>query len=276
MCYNPRMENLPKPPGLPADVAHVKVALLIDADNVGDKHADDLMKKAAFYGNVIVRRAYGVMSNFQWKQEALHRYAITPVACPVYVSKKNTTDIMLAIDAMDLTRHQNINTVCIASNDSDFSPLAMKLREYGIAVYGFGNEKAQKSFIASCDGFNYLSTNSEESDADSEKPVSEKSDTESSKTVSEKPNTPPKKTTNKKLIKNLTDACTEYGDNDGWAYMGAIVNYLKRINPEFSPKNYGHAKFKKLIESLEGFEVDEIDGKTQPKMRIKETPKKKK
>ena len=263
------MENLPKPPGLPADAADAKVALLIDADNVSDKHADALMKKAAFYGNVIVRRAYGVMKNFPWKKEVLHRYAITPIARPAYVPGKNITDITLVIDAMDLAHRKIINVVCIASNDSDFSPLAMKLRENEILVYGFGDKRAPDSFKASCNAFNYLSIDSEKSDTDAEKHIPEESDV------------PPKKTTTKEdLIKNLMDACTEYGDNDGWMFMAAAGLYLKRIDPEFSPQNYGFEKFKKLIESMDEFEIDENLNTTghppNPKIRIKETPKKKK
>ncbi len=255
------MDETPKPPVFSATAAHAKVALLIDADNISGAHADDLFRKAASYGNVIVRRAYGVMKNFPWRKEILHRYAIQPVARPVYVSGKNITDITLVIDAMDLAHRKIVNAVCIASNDSDFSPLAMKLRENGIAVYGFGDARAPSSFKASCDDFNYLSPDSEESEPDSEKADSE--------TLNKKP----ENYSIKDLAKNLKDACVHYGDEDGWAFMASVGQYLKRIDPGFSPENYKHAKFKKLMESMDGFEVDENKNAagypSHPKIRIK-------
>ncbi len=255
------MDETPKPPVFSATAAHARVALLIDADNVGDAHADDLFKKAAFYGNVIVRRAYGVMKNFPWKKEILHRYAITPVARPVYVAGKNITDITLVIDAMDLAHRKIINAVCIASNDSDFSPLAMKLRENGIPVYGFGDKRAPSSFRASCDGFNYLLPDSEES--------------ESEKPDSEKPRKKLESSPTKDLAKNLKDACMHCSDDDGWAFMVAVADYLKRIDPGFSPQNYGHVKFKKLMESMDGFEIDgNTNDPSQPKIRIQDAAKK--
>ncbi|MGI9297754.1 MAG: NYN domain-containing protein [Gammaproteobacteria bacterium] len=227
------------------EVAQTRVALLIDADNISPVHAGDLLKYAATHGNVVVRKGYGALGGgFPWKKEVVFKYAIEPVARYAYTSGKNVSDIALVIDAMDLMMHKSVEVVCIASNDSDFSLLAMKLRENGIKVYGFGEAKTLAAFVASCDNFVYLSSeeNSGESAAAGEAEID--------------------------IKQILADACDNYGDDNGWANLSAIGGYLVRVNPAFSAKNYGgYKKLGDLVRNLGGFEVEHDADKLSTKIR---------
>lgn len=237
-----------------------RVALLIDADNVGDSHAGFMFEHAAAYGNVIVRKAYGVMGEaFRWKKDSLFKYAIEPVARHVYVSGKNVTDIVLVIDAMDLAHRKIADVICIASNDSDFSPLAMKLRESGVQVIGFGSDGASKAFINSCDSFIYLPSDKKMNDgADSgetkNSPPDKKTKSPAKSDAATKPvaTSPQLSAEAVKILENAFDQC----DNEsGWVLLTRIAQYLKRVNPAFSPKDYGFGKISALMKSAGVFEV---------------------
>ena len=256
-----------------------RVALLIDTDNISGVYADELFKRAAAYGNVIVRKGYGQMYPYGWKKEVALKYAIEPVARFANVKGKNVTDIALVIDAMELA-YQNIADVfCIASNDSDFSLLAMKLREKGVTVYGFGRAHAHPSFVASCDEFVHLpdiaddSPEGNKSLADSNKSAAAatQSDmgagTAALQTKEAEKIFPPKET----LQKNITEACDFCGDDSGWAFLSNVGAYLKRIYPSFTPSHYGHPRLLALVESLDDFEIEKPEEPThQPKIRKKE------
>ncbi|MGI9337276.1 MAG: NYN domain-containing protein [Gammaproteobacteria bacterium] len=247
------------------DTSTARVALLIDADNFSSHYATELFNKAAVYGHVIVRKAYGVMTTgFAWKPEVLHRHAIEPVVRFHYVSGKNVSDFALVIDAMELMRLQTVDAICIASNDSDFSLLAMKLRENGIKVYGFGDKASAKSFIASCDEYTRLSLPEEPllpagqtppDSADAGKPAA--TDTAGQSPVAPA-NVEKSATTDITGIKKIiSDACDSLdGDDAGWIYLGGVTTYLKRVDAAFTPKQYGFGKMLALVESMcDTFEV---------------------
>lgn len=237
------------------DFSQARVALLIDTDNISDKHVDEIFKYAAEKGNVIVRRGYGVM-RFNWNKEEMFRYAIEPVTRFVHVSGKNVTDIALVIDALDLAYRKIIDVVCIVSNDSDFSLLAMKLREQGVQVYGVGTEDAQESFIASCDDFERLPSFSERANDSVSAP-----DNSDIKNDSGIPNLEEAKNI-------LKDACERCEDESGWALASQVGTYIKRVQPAFSAKNYGYSKFSALVKATEVFDYDDKKS-TAPKIRIK-------
>ena len=234
-----------------------RVALLIDADNIGDKHAEIIFARAATRGNVIVRKAYGVFSSaFKWKKESMFKYAIEPVARHVYVSGKNITDIVLVIDAMDLAHRKIADVFCIASSDSDFTPLAMKLRESGAQVFGFGEEQTPESFRAACDEFYELSAE------DSETKSVANGDAENDNSARKKP-------ADFSVRETILAALEAYSDENGWANLGVVGNYLRRIDPSFSPKKYGFSKLTDLAESFEEFEIERNAG-TSPRIRKKD------
>ena len=248
-----------------------RVALLIDADNVNASYAGDLLTHAAKYGDVIVRKGYGGLGQgFPWKKESMLKFAIEPVARYAYVSGKNVADIALVIDAMDLTYRKIVDVICLASNDSDFSLLAMKLREKGIKVYGFGEAKALAAFVSSCDGFVYLSGNNDE-DKSSEKTAAKKSAAKTTNADAEtKPSaeTPPKLSPQiKRHFSDAYDNCG--GENGGWVDLGEVAKYMQRIDPAFSPKKYGFSKLKNLVESTEDFHL-KWDNATSPRIKKKD------
>ena len=154
----------------------LRVALLIDTDNVPDGHADELFKRVAVYGNIIVRKGYGVFqtTGIRWRKEIVLGYAIEPVARHTYASGKNVTDFALVIDALDLAYRKAVDVICIVSNDSDFSLLAMKLREIGIKVCGFGTSSASESFVNACEEFVWLEPKQDESPKAQKKPAQKK------------------------------------------------------------------------------------------------------
>lgn len=237
-------------------IQHARVALLIDADNILPSYADTLLKKAASYGNTIIRRAYGQGApNFPWPKEVILAYAIEPIMRFVSVPGKNIADIALVIDAMDLSYRKTVDKICIASDDSDFSLLAMKLRENGIKVYGFGTTNAQQSFVASCDEFNRLPAGDDKQDSELQL---------------EPTNTAKMEEDIADIRKAIMDACDSITDDDeGWVNLAAVGQYLRRVNPAFSVKDYGYSNLTKLVESLAEMEVKHNEN-TSPSIRKKQ------
>ena len=142
---------------------NLRVALLIDTDNISSVHADELFERVAAYGNIIVRRGYGRSgaTTFPWRKKIVLKHDIESVSLPGYA--KNVADFALVIDALDLSYRQTVDVICIVSNDCDFVPLAMKLREIGIKIYGFGTNKASKHFVNACEEFVRLGSKQGES-----------------------------------------------------------------------------------------------------------------
>ena len=242
----------------------LRVALLIDTDNVLDVHADELFKRVAVYGNIVVRKGYGVLRSdgFKWRKDIMFRHAIEPVARYVYVRGKNITDFALMIDALDLAYREIVDVICIVSNDSDFSLLAMKLREIGVKVCGFGTHSAAQAVISACDQFvrlgpqqdelqKSITENSADSNQVSEKKTEPKESTQessddSAQTLEEKDI--------RKMLGEVYDNCHDY---DGWVLLSEVGRYLTRINPAFSAKNYGDYKtLTELVKSLDEYEIN--------------------
>ena len=275
------------------DIHNTRVALLIDTDNVPGKYASELFNGDAAYGSVIIRKGYGVLrtdtrspsensespenkgygvlrpdNNQLWKKEIVFEHAIEPVVRYEYRAGKNITDFALVIDALDLAYRNIVDVICIASNDSDISLVAMKLREVGVKVYGFGTHLAAQAFVSACDQFMYIGPEQDElpksimeDPIDSgqileEKNVAEQQD-ELNESTQENFVNSAQALGKKNIRKMLEDACDNCHDHDGWAHLGAIGNYLIRINPAFSSKNYGGYKsLTELVESLEEYEIN--------------------
>lgn len=134
-----------------------RLALLIDADNIRSDFLPVIFRETSALGTVTIKRVYGhfASSTMNAWQPLLHRHALTPVHIPPAVTGKNATDMKLAIEAMDLLHRGQLEGFCIASSDSDFTTLASRIREDGVAVYGFGEQKASEAFVSSCDRFFY-------------------------------------------------------------------------------------------------------------------------
>lgn len=136
----------------------LRIAVLIDADNISYTYAQAMMEEIACYGNATIKRIYGdwSRSNLNGWRSTLLKYAITPCQQFSYTSGKNATDTAMIIDAMDILYAETADAFCLVSSDSDFTRLAIRLREAGKYVIGIGEQKTPDAFIATCDRFIYL------------------------------------------------------------------------------------------------------------------------
>src|SRR5574338_997599 len=140
------------------EVSDTRIALLIDADNSPAAKIDLILSEIAKYGVANIRRAYGNWKSSSLKswEAVLHEYAIRPIQQFDYSKGKNASDIALIIDAMDLLYTQKLDAFCLASSDSDFTPLVMRIRANGLKVLGFGEKKTPEPFVNACSRFLYL------------------------------------------------------------------------------------------------------------------------
>jgi len=232
-----------------------RLAVLIDADNAQPSVAADLMAEIGRYGTATVRRAYGdwTTSNLNGWKEHLHTLAIQPIQQFRLTAGKNATDSALIIDAMDLLHGGRVDGFCLVSSDSDFTRLATRIRESGHSVYGFGEKKTPKPFVAACNRFIFTEILKAPTEIAAPLPTGQ---------AALKPI----------LVKAVADAT---GD-DGWAFLGAVGNLLNKANPEFDPRNYGKKKLGELVRSQPYLEIraqPAADGSptAQIYVRVKET-----
>lgn len=234
----------------------LRLAVLIDADNVPYVNVKEMLEEIAKYGVPTFKRIYADWTKptvSGWKSVLLEN-AITPVQQFSYTTGKNSTDSALIIDAMDILYSGKVDGFCIVSSDSDFTKLATRLREAGMKVFGFGEKKTPKPFISSCDKFIYLEILSKEIEDKSEietknkKPVSRKRKTVSLKPMLNK---------DEELVDLISDSIDDIADENGWAFLGDLGNFLLKKQPNFDPRNYGYNKLVPLIKSFGRFEIDE-------------------
>ena len=218
-----------------------KLAVLIDADNAQASMVEGLFAEIAKYGISSVKRIYGDWTNpylKSWK-EVLLNFSIQPIQQFSYTTGKNATDSAMIIDAMDLLYTEKLDGFCIVSSDSDFTKLSSRIREAGLTVYGFGESKTPKPFVAACDKFIFTEIlNIDDSGTPSpRKSLRElKSDT--------------------KLINIIRSAVEDSADESGWSYLANVGQIIAKKSPEFDPRNYGYKKLGGLIKATELFELD--------------------
>lgn len=224
----------------------IKIAVLIDADNVPSNQIKEMMEEIAKYGNPTIKRIYGDWTKPQlnkWKNVLLEN-AINPIQQYGYTTGKNATDSAMIIDAMDILYSAKVNGFCLVSSDSDFTKLATRLREAGLMVIGMGEKKTPDPFIVACDKFIYLEILQQASDE--------------STGTKEKPSKQPQvDKVNPKLIRLISSTISDLADDDGWAFMGDVGNLLQKKQPNFDSRNYGFQKLTPLIGSINKFEVEQ-------------------
>jgi len=221
------------------------LAVLIDADNIPSSYVKEMMEEIAKYGKPTVKRIYGDWTKPQvtkWKNILLEN-ALSPIQQYGYTTGKNATDSAMIIDAMDILYSDKVDGFCIASSDSDFTKLAMRLREAGMNVIGIGEKKTPEPFIVACDRFIYLEILKEQDDGDAKE--GEKK-TKTSKTIDN---------VTTKLIQTLKTTIDDLADDEGWAYLGDVGNLLQKKQPNFDARNYGFQKLTRLIDSTGKFEI---------------------
>jgi uncharacterized protein (TIGR00288 family) len=220
-----------------------RIALLIDADNAPASKIDVILAEVARHGVANVRRAYG-----NWKsqhlngwEKVLHTYAIRPIQQFAYSTGKNASDMAMVIDAMDLLYARNLDGFAIVSSDADFTPLVMRLRNDGVAVYGFGEEKTPEPFVKACSVFLYLEKLGEP-------------ETRDVATTTTKARTMQQLQGDAALARILRNAVDAAQGDDGWSHLGAVGSHISNQG-SFDSRNYGYRKLSDLIEATGLFEV---------------------
>jgi len=233
----------------------LKLAVLIDADNVPYANVKEMFEEIAKYGTPTFKRIYADWTKptvTGWKNVLLEN-AITPIQQYSYTTGKNSSDSALIIDAMDILYTGKVDGFCIVSSDSDFTRLATRLREAGMKVIGIGEKKTLNPFITACDKFIYIEILKPET-----APQAENSNKKASKNVKPTVNQPLNKI-DPLIIKLCTDSISDLADENGWAFLGDLGNLMLKKKPDFDPRNYGFQKMLPLIRSMNKFEIDERD-----------------
>ena len=233
-----------------------KIAMLIDADNTQLAKLEAVIQEVNTLGRIVVKRAYG-----NWKKDALKRWeseikrlAIKPEQQFDYVSGKNATDMALVIDTIELLHREIYDAFVIVASDSDYTPLAIHLREQGVHVVGVGEKKTPEAFCKSCDEFIYLE-NLGAPAAVAAAPAKTKTETKSGKGRKTKKTKAEEEAVAKAEDINeihmlLRTAWDKYQDEDGYAYVSSAGQFLKRAKPDFDARTYGFAKLSVLISAF--------------------------
>lgn len=230
----------------------LRLAVLIDADNIPYTNVKEMMEEIAKYGTPTFKRIYADWTKPHvggWKNVLLEN-AITPVQQYSYTSGKNATDSAMIIDAMDILYTGRVDGFCIVSSDSDFTRIATRLREAGMKVFGIGEKKTPLPFISACDKFIYLEI------------LKAPQETIKSPMPSKDPKTGSQesdviRSIDKGLIRLIADSINDIADEDGWAFLGNLGTLLLKKKPDFDSRNYGYAKLLPLIKSINKFQIDE-------------------
>lgn len=229
-----------------ASTPTLRIAVLIDCDNVSAKHIGGVLEELASYGVPTVKRAYGDWTTSQlagWKPELL-RYAIQPIQQFANTVGKNSTDSALIIDAMDLLWQDNVDAFALISSDSDFTRLATRLRESGKRVLGIGQRKTPESLRRAVDQFIFLEVLEEQSQREQEESRGSGVEPASSATTSNGK----ERATTINLQSALTKAINATSGEDGWSRLSQVGQHLSRAHADFDTREFGHQKLGSLVE----------------------------
>jgi uncharacterized LabA/DUF88 family protein len=239
------------------DARAPRLAVLIDADNASSRIATRLFEEIAKIGEARVRRIYGDFSGPRLKgwEDVLATHAIRAQQSFAYTTGKNSSDIALVIDAMDLLHTGRFDGFCLVSSDSDFTGLAARIREQGVDVYGFGEQKTPESFRQACRRFIYAENLLPEAPASDEP---ERADLRPTATKQ-----PPSA-----AVPLIRKAMSQLDVDGGWILLGAVGNRLATLASDFDPRSYGQAKLSDLVEKTGAFDIHRTEaGHIQIRMR---------
>ena len=273
---------------------NLRLAVLIDAENVPRNCIKSVMEEIAIYGTPTVKRIYGdwtspVVSG--WKTSLLEN-AITPVQQYSYTTGKNSSDSAMIIDAMDILYSERTDGFVIVSSDSDFTRLAIRLREAGQRVIGIGERKTPSAFIAACDKFTYIEvirakaeeaqvenddlhvenggahnesggTQAESGDAHAENGVAHSDGDEGGqKTLPQHhnkhhgPSRPRGTKVPKAIVQLIADSVADMAGDSGSVFMGELGNLILKKQPDFDHRNFGYKSLSAMIKSIDRFEIE--------------------
>ncbi|MBS1301049.1 NYN domain-containing protein [Loktanella sp. SALINAS62] len=229
------------------------LAVLIDADNTSPKHAAAIFEEVASFGEASVRRIYGDFASNQlagWNRVLLE-HGLNPQQSPAYTTGKNSSDIALVIDAMDLLHTDRFQGFVLVSSDSDFTSLAARIREQGVDVYGIGQKKTPDAFRRACKRFIFVENLG---DATDPAPVPSTNGVPAAKPDSNAKDAP------HNVIPLVLAAMRSIDPDADWYTLGQLGQYLVSANPEFDPRTYGSPKLSDLLKKAGRFEVAQRQG----------------
>jgi uncharacterized LabA/DUF88 family protein len=231
----------------------IRIAVLIDADNVPSANVKAMLEEIAKYGTPTFKRIYGdwTKPNLAGWKNVLLENAITPVQQYGYTTGKNATDSAMIIDAMDILYSEKVDAFSIVSSDSDFTRLAIRLREAGMTVIGLGEKKTPNPFIVACDKFIYLEIlNVPKVVPEAKVKVEDvKREKKSQEDTLQK--------VDKETINLISNSIADLADDSGWAFLGDVGSLILKKQTDFDPRNFGYSKLASMIKSINRFEVDE-------------------
>ncbi|HSH08776.1 MAG TPA: NYN domain-containing protein [Oceanipulchritudo sp.] len=262
-----------------SDEPALKLAVLIDADNAKATVIEGLLAEIARFGEATVKRIYGDFTSprsAQWKK-VLNRHAIKPVQQFAYTTGKNATDSTLIIEAMDLLYTRRFDGFCLVSSDSDFTGLALRIREEGLTVLGFGEQKTPDAFRNACHKFIFTEVLKADEAATAEEPPRRgaASKKEAATATPQAPATPAPQS-KKFPRKFVLEALEMASDDDGWANLGTFGSYMTKLQPDFDSRLYGFSKLSNLVRSMPNlFECEEreVSGAAHRQLYIRAKPR---
>ena len=246
------------------DTKECKIAVLIDSDNVPYANIKGMLDEIAKYGTITIKRIYGDWTKptaSGWKSVLLDN-ALTPIQQYSYTTGKNATDSAMIIDAMDILHSNKVDGFCIVSSDSDFTRLAVRLRESGRLVIGMGEKKTPNPFIVSCDKFIYIEILNQPTQSTSSRvaaPIIKRKEED----VPKSPNSTHSNDASSvplEILELITQSISDLSNEDGWTFLGKIGGLISKKRPDFDSRNYGFQKLTQLLESfIDKFEIEKRD-----------------
>lgn len=231
-------------------------AVLIDADNIASKYVRIILDEISNEGTATYKRIYGdwTSSNLSHWKSVLLENSITPIQQYSYTTGKSSTDSAMIIDAMDILYSGKVEGFCIVSSDSDFTRLAVRLRESGMKVIGMGEDKTPKPFIAACNQFKYLDKIFLDEKNASENKVSD---------IELRP-----------VLRGIKAIINDASDDDGWIFAGTLGSLMVKRFPDFDVRNFGYSKMTLFLQSLKSLEIKRIANGDNHMVYVRNKPKK--
>jgi uncharacterized LabA/DUF88 family protein len=268
------------------DLNNLRLAVLIDAENVPRNSIKSIMEEVAIYGTPTIKRIYGDWTSPSiggWKTSLLEN-AITPIQQYSYTYGKNSSDSAMIIDAMDILYTEKTDGFVIVSSDSDFTRLCIRLREAGQRVIGIGEKKTPRAFIAACDKFIYIEvirSNAKAANGDAAaaeeperaaKPADDNKQQQNGKQQAKKQQSKPaaakagapdkpkqqeaKQPVPEDIVRLIAESVADLSGEDEAVFMGELGNLIIKKKPDFDSRNFGYRSISALIKSLDRFEVE--------------------
>ena len=256
------------------DLGNLRLAVLIDAENVPRNSMKRVLEEIAIYGTPTIKRIYGDWTSSVvggWKTSLLEN-AVTPIQQYSYTTGKNSSDSAMIIDAMDILYSEKTDGFVIVSSDSDFTRLAIRLREAGQRVIGIGERKTPKAFIAACDKFTYIEVIMKQGDGSRKKKISQPDEQNGGSTVTANANDEISNGENNNgdnankhkekaeslddIVEVIADSIADLMNDSGAVFMGELGNLILKKKPDFDCRNFGYKTLSSLIKSIDRFETD--------------------